>query len=191
MSEDKFMERRQIQLPLSEQAVRSLQAGELLALSGPLYTARDAAHKRLTETLQQGLPLPVDLQGQTIYYAGPCPAPPGQVIGSVGPTTSGRMDAYTPLLLQHGLRVMIGKGQRSPDVIAAIQSYGAAYLGATGGAGALLARHVRSSEVIAYPDLGPEAIRRLVVVDFPVIVLIDTKGSNLYLSGPAQYRRDR
>ncbi|NLO36134.1 MAG: TRZ/ATZ family protein [Clostridiaceae bacterium] len=182
------MERRHIDLPLGDLAARSLKAGDLLALSGPLFTARDAAHKRLTEALEQGLPLPVALQGQTIYYAGPCPAPPGQVIGSVGPTTSGRMDAYTPLLLQHGLRIMIGKGQRSPAVIAAMRLHGAVYLGATGGAGALLSQHVRSAEVVAYPDLGPEAIRRLVVVDFPVIVLIDSQGNSLYQSGPARYR---
>jgi fumarate hydratase subunit beta len=181
------MNRIHLELPLDPASVRTLKAGDLLSLSGVLYTARDAAHKRLVEALDRGETLPFDLRGQTIYYAGPCPARPGLPIGSVGPTTSGRMDAYAPRLLRQGLIGMIGKGARSPAVVSAIQQHGAVYLGATGGAGALLAQRVRSAEVIAYEDLGAEAIRRLVVEDFPVIVLIDSQGHNLYESGPADW----
>ena len=177
------MNRMEIQLPMSAEQASALRAGDLLWLSGDLYTARDAAHKRMIESLNAGETLPIDLCGQTIYYVGPCPAQPGQVIGSAGPTTSGRMDAYTPALLSRGLRAMIGKGQRRPEVVAAMRQAGAVYLGATGGAGALLAQCVRQSELVAYADLGPEAIRRLTVEHFPVIVLIDSQGNNLYEQG--------
>lgn len=181
------MDRIPLSLPLDRETVKSLKAGDLLSLSGVLYTARDAAHKRLIAALDRGEPLPVDLAGQTIYYAGPCPAPPGRPIGSAGPTTSGRMDAYAPRLIAQGLLGMIGKGMRQPTVVEAMRQHGAIYLGATGGAGALLAERIRSAEVIAYEDLGAEAIRRLVVEDFPVVVLIDSQGNNLYETGPAAW----
>lgn len=181
------MDRIPLSLPLDRETVKSLKAGDLLSLSGVLYTARDAAHKRLIAALDRGEPLPVDLAGQTIYYAGPCPAPPGRPIGSAGPTTSGRMDAYAPRLIAQGLLGMIGKGMRQPTVVEAMRQHGAIYLGATGGAGALLAKRIRSAEVIAYEDLGAEAIRRLVVEDFPVVVLIDSQGNNLYETGPAAW----
>jgi len=177
------MERKEIRLPMTAAEAASLRAGDLLWLSGDLYTARDAAHKRMLAGLAAGEPLPVDLAGATIYYVGPCPARPGQVIGSAGPTTSGRMDDYTPALLSKGLRVMVGKGQRRPDVIAAMRQFGAVYLGATGGAGALLAQCVTQSVLVAYEDLGPEAIRKLTVHHFPAIVLIDSQGNNLYERG--------
>lgn len=175
-------------LPLSPEQIHKLQAGDLLSLTGPLYTARDAAHKRLIEALDRGLPLPIPLQGQTIYYVGPCPGRPGQAVGSAGPTTSGRMDAYAPRLIALGLRVMIGKGARQPAVIAAMRQHGAVYLGATGGAGALLAQRIKAAEIVAYPELGAEAIRRLWVEDFPVVVLIDSLGGNLYESGPQHWQ---
>lgn len=181
------MERIHLQLPLDRKTVLSLKAGDLLSLTGVLYTARDAAHKRLIAALDQSEPLPLELSGQTIYYAGPCPGRPGLPVGSAGPTTSGRMDAYAPRLIEQGLVGMIGKGARSPAVIAAMQQHGAIYLGATGGAGALLAQRIKKAEVIAYDDLGAEAIRRLEVEDFPVVVLIDTQGNNLYESGPAAW----
>jgi fumarate hydratase subunit beta len=177
------MERKEITLPLTASQAAELRAGDLLWLDGDLFTARDAAHKRMVATLAAGQPLPVDLTGATIYYVGPCPARPGQVIGSAGPTTSGRMDDYTPTLLSKGLRVMIGKGQRRPDVVAAMRQHGAVYLGATGGAGALLAQSITHSELVAYADLGPEAIRKLTVHHFPAIVLIDSLGNNLYEQG--------
>lgn len=182
------MDRRKISLPLSAEQAASLRSGDLLLLSGVLYTARDAAHKKMMASLDRGEPLPVDWHGQTIYYVGPCPGRPGQPTGSAGPTTSGRMDAYTPRLLQLGLRAMIGKGARSAAVIEAIKQQGAVYLGATGGAGALLARCIQQAEIVAYPELGTEAIRRLVVVDFPVVVLIDSQGNNLFETGRSQYQ---
>lgn len=177
-----------IRLPLSREDALSLRAGDRVRLSGLMITGRDAAHKRLVELLEKGQPLPVDLKDQTIYYVGPAPAKPGQVIGPAGPTTSYRMDAYTPKLLQAGLRGMIGKGMRSAAVIEAMKAYGAVYFGATGGAAALIAQSIKSCEVVAYPDLGTEAIHRLEVVDFPAVVLIDSLGVNLYETGPAQYR---
>lgn len=183
------MQRINITLPMTQEQAASLTAGDLLSLSGVVYTARDAAHKRLTEAIKAHEALPFELSGSAIYYVGPCPEKPGQVIGSAGPTTSGRMDSSTPLLLQHGLRVMIGKGQRDASVIAAMKQFGAVYLGATGGAGALLAQHIVRSEIVAWPDLGPEAVRQLVVKDFPAIVLIDSRGNNLYETGRRQYRR--
>ena len=170
-----------IELPLTAEKVANLRAGDTVKLSGIIYTARDAAHKRLIAALDAGEALPVDLKDQTIYFAGPCPAPPGRPIGSAGPTTSGRMDAYSPRLIREcGLRGMIGKGERNAGVIEAMQQGGAIYFAATGGAGALIARSIIAAEVIAFPDLGPEAIRKLTVRDFPVIVAIDDKGGNLY-----------
>lgn len=149
-------------------------------LSGTIYTARDAAHQRLFDLLQRGEELPIDINGQVIYYVGPTPAKPGRVIGSAGPTTSGRMDLYTPSLVAHGLKGMIGKGQRSPQVVDALKLHKAIYFGATGGAGALLSKHIKSARVIAYEDLGPEAIYLLEVEDFPLIVVNDTEGNDLY-----------
>jgi fumarate hydratase subunit beta len=176
-----------IQLPLRKQDIARLKAGDTVLLNGPLLSGRDAAHKRLTAVLREGKPLPVDVRGETIYYVGPCPTPPGRVIGSAGPTTSGRMDAYTPGLLQLGLKGMIGKGQRSPEVIAAIKKYQAVYFAALGGAGALIARSIKTAQVIVYPELGPEAIYRLEVKDFPGIVAIDAAGNDLYQIGREKY----
>ncbi len=183
------MDRLVIKLPLSAEQAAALRAGDLLLLTGDIYTARDAAHQKMIASLDRGEPLPVDWAGQTVYYAGPCPPRPGQATGSAGPTTSGRMDACTPRLLALGLRAMIGKGARSPEVVEAIRQSGAVYLGATGGAGALLAQRVRHADVVAYPELGTEAIRRLSVVDFPVVVLIDSQGNNLYEEGRKKFSR--
>jgi len=180
---------RQVQLPLSREDALSLRAGDSILLTGPLYTARDAAHKRLAQLIGTGQALPIDLSGQTIYYVGPTPAKPGQAVGSAGPTTSSRMDAYTERLLALGLRGMIGKGMRSADVIRAMRAAGAVYFGATGGAAALISRSIRSSKVICYEDLGPEAIHLFEVADFPAVVLIDSEGGNLYETGPHTYRR--
>ncbi|MBQ6959781.1 MAG: Fe-S-containing hydro-lyase [Clostridia bacterium] len=179
-----------LKLPLSAQDVQLLRAGDTVYLTGPLLTGRDAAHKRLIQLLDEGKPLPVDIRGQAIYYVGPAPASPGHAVGSAGPTTSYRMDAYTPRLLSLGLNCMIGKGRRSDAVRQAMQEYGAVYLGAVGGAAALIARSIVSSEVLAYPDLGTEAIHRFTVKDFPAIVLMDAHGGNLYESGPEAYRRE-
>lgn len=177
-------------LPLSRETVLMLRAGDEVTLTGDLYTGRDTAHKRLIQLLNEGKPLPVDLKGQAIYYVGPAPASPGHACGSAGPTTSYRMDPYTPALLQAGLNCMIGKGMRSEEVRAAMQRFGAVYLGAVGGAAALIARRIVHAEVVAYEDLGPEAIRRFTVKDFPAVVLMDAHGGNLYESGPAQYRQE-
>ncbi len=173
-------EPRRIRLPLSDTVISELRAGDQVLLSGDIYTARDAAHKRMTETIAAGGELPFDLQGQAIYYTGPTPAKPGDIIGSAGPTTSGRMDAYTPELLARGLKGMIGKGYRNEAVIEAIVRHKAVYFGAVGGAGALIARTVRAVRTIAYEDLGTEAIRLLTVQDFPAIVLIDCLGNDGY-----------
>ena len=181
---------KRITLPLHKDVIRDLQLGEELLLSGICYGARDAAHKRLTEALQKGEAMPVDFTGETIYYVGPCPACPGEIIGPAGPTTSSRMDSYAPLLLDNGLLGMIGKGQRSEEVIAAVKRNGAVYLGAIGGAGALLADCIKEAEVIAYPELGPEALWRFRFEDFPVIVVIDANGNNLYSTGPDAYRKE-
>lgn len=181
------MTQKRIKLPLSEEDILELKAGEAVLLCGELLSGRDAAHKRLIAALNEGQPLPVELAGETIYYVGPCPTPPGKVIGSAGPTTSGRMDHYTPKLLEIGLRGMVGKGQRSPEVIEAMMKYRAVYFAALGGAGALIARSIKKAEVIAYPDLGPEAIHRLTVEDFPVIVAIDAYGNDLYQRGRVEY----
>jgi fumarate hydratase subunit beta len=178
-----------IELPLGREQAASLRAGDRVTFSGALYTARDAAHKRLVELVKAGKPLPFPIEGAVIYYAGPTPARPGEVIGSAGPTTSGRMDAYAPALIALGLRGMIGKGGRSPEVAEAMTRYGAVYFGAIGGAGALLAGRVRASEVVAFGDLGTEAIRRLVVEDFPAVVAIDSRGGNYYELGREEYLR--
>ena len=175
-----------ITLPLTREAARTLRCGDQVLLTGTIYTARDAAHKRLCESLQKGEALPVDLHDITIYFAGPAPAAPGQVIGPCGPTTSYRMDAYSPAHIEAGLTGMIGKGRRSQEVIAAMQGR-AVYFGATGGCGALIARCIRKAEVVAYPELGAEAIHRLEVTDLPVTVIIDSQGNDLYDQGPAQY----
>ena len=180
---------RKINTPLDNKIVRELKVGDRLLLSGVIYTGRDAAHKKMVQALEKGERLPFELKDQIIYFVGPTPAPPGRVIGSAGPTTSGRMDAYSPVLLAQGLKGMIGKGLRSEAVIEAMKEYNAVYLGAMGGAGALLADTVKKAEVIAYPELGPEAVHKLVVEDFPVIVLIDSQGSNLYEIGKAAYKR--
>ncbi|HBT47005.1 MAG TPA: Fe-S-containing hydro-lyase [Peptococcaceae bacterium] len=176
--------------PLSSDIIGKLEAGEQVRLSGVIFTARDAAHKKLVETYRAGGKLPVDLEGQIIYYVGPCPPKPGKVIGSAGPTTSGRMDPYTPLLIrQLGLKGMIGKGNRSPEVVEAIKEKGAVYFLALGGAGALLAQRIKKAEIVAYEELGPEAIYRLEVEDFPLIVGIDSRGQNAYLMGKARYSK--
>jgi fumarate hydratase subunit beta len=174
--------------PLTDAMVSSLEIGDKVFLSGVLYTARDAAHKRLIELLDAGKALPFDLRGQVIYYVGPSPAKPGRVIGAAGPTTSYRMDPYAPRLMELGLKGMIGKGKRSPAVKEAIVKYKAVYLGATGGAGALISRAIKSAEVIAYEELGPEAIRRLTVKNFPAVVINDTFGHDLYEEGIRQYQ---
>lgn len=176
-----------INLPLSREDARKLKSGDSCLLSGVIYTARDAAHKRLCELLIQGMELPFDIKDSVIYFVGPTPARPGEVIGSAGPTTSYRMDAYSPMLIAQGQTGMIGKGMRSPEVIAAMKEHGAVYFGAIGGCGALLSRCIKKSEVIAYEDLGAEAIRRLEVENFPVVVIIDSEGNNLYESGRAAY----
>lgn len=178
-----------ITIPLIDAQIRSLRAGDSVLLSGRIYTGRDAAHKRLCALLSEGKPLPVPVRDRAIYYAGPCPAKSGDPIGSCGPTTSYRMDAYAPALMREGLRVMIGKGFRSPEVIEAMKETGSVYLAATGGAGALIAQCVKSARVLAFDDLGTEAIRELVVEDFPLIVAIDSLGNNLYATGPEAYRR--
>ena len=167
--------------PLDEKTVRSLRAGDKVELNGVIYTGRDAAHKRLCALMDEGKALPVDLDGQLIYFVGPCPAPPGRPIGSAGPTTSGRMDAYSPRLIKEcALRGMIGKGDRNQAVRDAMKEYGAVYFGATGGAGALIARSIKKAEVVAFDDLGPEAIYKLEVENFPLVVAIDSEGNSLY-----------
>ena len=180
------MEKR-ITAPLTKDTASTLRAGDSVLITGVIYTARDAAHKRLCELIAQGKELPIDIQNAVIYYAGPAPAKPGQPIGSVGPTTSYRMDAYSPALIALGQTGMIGKGKRGPEVIAAMKEHGAVYFGATGGCGALLSSCVKSAEVICYPDLGAEAIRKLQVVDFPAVVIIDSLGNNLYETGRKAY----
>ena len=176
-----------IKTPLSREQARQLKAGDSCLISGVIYTARDAAHKRLCELAEQGKPLPVDMKDAVIYYVGPTPARPGEAIGSAGPTTSYRMDAYSPLLISLGETGMIGKGKRGPEVVAAMKEHGAVYFGAIGGCGALLGQCVRKAEIVAYEDLGAEAIRRLEVENFPVIVVIDSQGNNLYETGRKAY----
>ncbi len=181
------MEKR-ITAPISKEVRESLKVGESVLISGVIYTARDAAHERMTRLYKEGEPFPIDLKDQVIYYAGPCPAKPGEVIGSCGPTTAGRMDAYTPLILDNGLGAMIGKGARTKEVVEALKRNSVVYLGAIGGAGALIAECIKEAEVVAYDDLGTEAIRRLVVEDFPAVVLMDCEGNDLYEIGQAEYR---
>ena len=176
-----------ITLPLTREKVRELKAGDSCLLSGIIYTARDAAHKRLCALASEGKELPFPVKDATIYYVGPTPAKPGQAIGSAGPTTSYRMDAYSPTLIALGETGMIGKGKRGPEVIAAMKEHGAVYFGAIGGCGALLSRCIKSARIVAYEDLGAEAIRELVVENFPAVVIIDSEGNNLYETGKADY----
>ena len=180
-----------IKSPIDAKTIKELTVGTPVLISGVIYTARDAAHRRLTQALDRREKPPFSLKRQTVYYTGPSPARPGRVIGSAGPTTSGRMDIYTPRLLAAGVRAMIGKGNRSPAVREAIQKYRAVYFVATGGAGALLAQSIKKVEVIAYDDLGPEAIRLLTVENFPAIVANDIYGADLFEQGKAKYRRER
>ncbi len=177
-----------ITTPLTKEKIINLKAGDSVTITGTIYTARDAAHKRMCEALSRGDKLPFDVEGQVIYYVGPCPARPGEVIGSCGPTTSYRMDAYAPELISLGLSGMIGKGMRSDEVKKACVEKGSVYFGAIGGAGALLASHVKKSEIIAYDDLGAEAVRALTVENFPVTVIIDAKGNDLYETGKNTFR---
>ena len=179
-----------INIPIDTEEILKLNAGDYVYLTGTIYTARDAAHKRMYESLQRGENLPMEMKGNVIYYLGPSPAREGKVIGSAGPTTSSRMDKYTPALLELGLKCMIGKGKRSKEVKESIVQNGAVYFAAVGGAGALLSRAILSSEVIAYEDLGTEAIRKLTVKDLPVIVVVDSHGNDLYETAIKQYERE-
>jgi len=167
--------------PVSDEAARSLKAGDEVLISGVIYSARDMAHKRLCEAIERGEELPFEIEGAIIYFVGPTPQRPGRVIGSAGPTTSGRMDAFSPVLIEHGLKAMIGKGYRSDAVRSALEQYGAVHLATIGGAGALLSKHIKKSEVVAYEDLGTEAIRRLEVEDFPAVVAYDSHGGSIYV----------
>ncbi len=182
------METRNIKTPLTEEIITSLHAGDMVMLSGEVYTARDVAHRRLYESLLKGEKLPIDLSQAVLFYAAPTPTPPKKVIGSIGPTTSYRMDAFTPKLIEAGLRAMIGKGNRSPDVVEAIQKFNAVYFGAIGGIAALMSQCVKKVEMIAYEDLGPEAIRKLTVSDFPLVVINDSEGNDLYSSVQQKWR---
>lgn len=182
-------EPRRIVAPLDESLVKELRAGETVILSGSLITGRDAAHKRMVELIESGRPLPFPIQNEVIYYVGPTPAPPGRPIGAAGPTTSYRMDAYAPLLIRHGLKGMIGKGQRSEEVKQAMVKWGAVYFAAVGGTGALISRCIKDAEVLAWEELGPEAVRRLVVEDLPLIVATDAAGGDLYITGRQEFRR--
>jgi fumarate hydratase subunit beta len=175
--------------PCTDRDVEQLEIGDTVLLNGVLYTARDAAHKRLVDLLHAGKDLPIEVQGQVIFYVGPSPARPGRVIGAAGPTTAYRMDPYAPELIARGLKAMVGKGKRGPEVIEAMMKYKAVYLGATGGAGALIAKSIKAAEIVAYEDLGPEAIRRLIVEDMPTIVINDCRGHDLYEEGVRQYAR--
>lgn len=176
---------RELRPPLSETGIRQLKAGDEVSVSGTLYTARDMAHKRLCEALTRGEALPIDLEGAILYFVGPTPARAGAVIGAAGPTTSSRMDPFSPMLIAHGLRAMIGKGYRGDPVRRALREYGAVHLATLGGAGALLSRHIVAAEVIAYEDLGTEAIRRLEVIDFPAVVAYDAAGGDVYAMNKA------
>lgn len=178
-----------LKLPLKREDVRRLKAGDRVLLNGYMLTGRDAAHKRMYELAVEGKELPINIQDETIFYVGPTPAPPGRPIGAAGPTTSSRMDKYAPLIMDKGMLGMVGKGLRSQEVKDAIVRNGAVYLGATGGSGALLSKCIKSAEIVAYPELGTEAIRRIEVEDFPVIVIIDSQGNDLYELGPKKYTR--
>ncbi|MBE5785273.1 MAG: Fe-S-containing hydro-lyase [Clostridiales bacterium] len=180
-----------IETPLTEEKARALKSGDSVLLSGTVYTARDAAHKRIVEAMNAGTPLPFDPENSIVYFVGPTPAKPGQAIGSAGPTTSYRMDAYSPALIAAGQKGMIGKGKRSEEVVNAMKKHGAVYFGAIGGAGALLSKCVEKAEVIAYDDLGAEAVRRLTVKDLPLTVVIDSEGNNLYETGRKAYLASR
>lgn len=180
---------KKITTPLTEEILKDLKAGDNVLISGIIYTGRDAAHKRLVELIEKGENLPFDINGQIIYYVGPTPPKPGQVIGSAGPTTSYRMDKYAPILIEKGLKGMIGKGTRGENVKAAMKKYKAVYFAAIGGAGALIAKCIKKAEVIAYEDLGPEAVRKLEVEDFPVVVVNDIYGNDLYELGRKKYAR--
>jgi fumarate hydratase subunit beta len=180
---------KKVELPLNEETLKDLRAGDNLSLNGVMYVGRDAAHKRLIEALDQGKPLPFDIRGQTVYFMGPSPAKPGQPIGSAGPTTSGRMDSYSPRLIAEGLKGMIGKGMRSQAVKDAMKEHKAVYLAAVGGAGALISKSIKKSEVVAYEELGAEAVLRLEVEDFPATVINDIYGGDLYEEGKAKYRK--
>ena len=188
---DKLADKLHITSPIDAATIGQLRAGTQVLISGVVYTARDAAHQRLIQALDKGERLPFDLEGQTLYYMGPSPAKPGQIIGSAGPTTSGRMDTYTPRLIAAGIRAMIGKGGRSLAVREAIKKYEAVYFTATGGAGALLAKSIKKVEIIAYEDLGTEAIRRLIVEDFPAIVANDVYGEDLFEQSKINYRKGK
>jgi fumarate hydratase subunit beta len=176
-----------ITTPLTREKVRTLKSGDSCLITGVIYTARDAAHKRLCELVAQGKELPMDVKDSIIYFVGPTPARPGEAIGSAGPTTSYRMDAYSPTLIGLGQTGMIGKGKRGPEVVSAMKEHGAVYFGAIGGCGALLSQCIKKAEIVCYEDLGAEAVRRLEVENFPVVVIIDSEGNNLYESGRADY----
>lgn len=180
---------RRIQVPLQEKDIEELRAGDYVYLTGTIYTARDAAHKRMYESMKKGETLPIELKGNVLYYLGPSPAREGQVIGSAGPTTSSRMDKYTPDMLDEGLKGMVGKGKRSPEVVEAIKRNHAVYFAAVGGAGALLAQCIKEAQVVAYEDLSTEAIRRLYIEDLPVIVVIDKEGNNLYETAAEKWKK--
>lgn len=185
------MNDKKIRTPLTDETVADLRAGDRVLISGYIYTARDAAHKKMTELLDKGEPLPFDIKGQVIYFVGPAPAKPGQVINSAGPTTSGRMNPYSPKMIAAGLKGMIGKGEMGPAVVEALKKYKAVYMVAVGGAGALIAERITEVELVAYEELGAEAVRRLKVEDFPAIVAQDCYGDNIYVTGVAKYRRDK
>lgn len=178
-----------LKTPLAPQDVDKLRAGDKVSITGYIYTARDAAHKRLVDLIRDGKALPLPLEGEIIYYVGPSPTPPGRPIGSAGPTTSYRMDPYAPILIEHGLRGMIGKGERAQGVVEAMKKYGAVYFAATGGAAALISKRITKAEIIAYPELGAEAITKLTVENFPVIVAQDRHGGNIYRDGQKQYAK--
>jgi fumarate hydratase subunit beta len=180
---------KKINTPLTEEVITSLHAGDMVLLSGEVYTARDVAHRRLYESLLKGEKLPVDLSQTILFYAAPTPAPPKKIIGSIGPTTSYRMDFFTPKLIENGLRAMIGKGNRAPEVVEAIKKHNAVYFGAIGGIAALMSQCVKKVEMIAYEDLGPEAIRKLSIKDFPLVVINDFQGNDLYISEQSKWRK--
>ena len=182
-------EARRITAPFDDATARSLKAGEKVLITGTILAARDAAHKRMVECLDRGENLPVDLTGQVVYYVGPTPAKPGKAVGSAGPTTAGRMDAYAPRLMDEGLKGMIGKGYRKPEVVESMKKNGVPYLAAVGGAGALIAERIKKYTVLAWPDLGPEALAAMEVEDFPAIVVIDSEGCDYYEAGQKPYRK--